>query len=83
MTNPVADTEYTHSFLRTTSLDIENLTLKNGTIYNGPSNSINGVTSYVKNVLLYDVTSLYEMLRTRGIVVNDSQLQTWCDENLE
>lgn len=80
--SPVAGTEYTASTIFTPSYmaDCNPYAM---TIYNGSSNAISGVTSYVKNVIIYDVTDLFHVLRSRGSVANStSALKTWCDSNL-
>lgn len=80
--NPVANTEYTLSGLASPSVG-NSYTLSQGQIYNGPSNAINGVTSYVKNSLCYDVTYLYSYLKAIGVVSSQATLKTWCNNNLE
>lgn len=77
--NPTANTEYTISGLWNPVLPY---TLSSGTLYNGNYNAIAGVSSYVKNVLVYDVTDLYQVLLSNGVVTNDTTLKTWCDNNL-
>lgn len=79
--NPVANTEYTASSIKQITVR-SSYPLTSGTLYNGNSNAINGVTSYYKNVLIYDVTELYDILSANGSVTNTTTLQTWCDKNL-
>ena len=52
-------------------------------MYNGNYDAINGVTSYVRNVVVYDVTELYYALLAKGSVNNTEGLKTWCDTNLD
>ena len=80
VSNPVAGTEYTVSGVLT---PIRGYTISGGTIYNGNSSAISGVTSYVKNVLTYDVTDLFFILRAMGVATTTAALKTWCDTNLE
>lgn len=80
VSNPVAGTEYTVSGAMTTILGY---TITGGTIYNGNSGAISGVTSYVKNILTYDVTDLFTILRAMGVATTTAALKTWCDNNLE
>ena len=82
VSNPVAETEYTISAIQSVS-NTQQFTLTGGTIYNGDGSKIKGVTAYAKNVIVYDVTNLYTVLRSLGIALTDSALKTWCDENLE
>ena len=53
-----------------------------GTIYNGASDAIAGVTSQIKNLMFYDVNELYFLLRMANIVHSEAELKTWCDNNL-
>lgn len=80
VSNPVAGTEYTVSGVIT---PVRGYTISGGTIYNGNSGAISGVTSYVKNVLTYDVTDLFFILRAMGVATTTAALKTWCDTNLE
>ncbi len=78
--NPVAGTEYSISLLRSPlTFSPGAYPMFYGTFYNGPSSSISGVTSYWKNMVVYDVTELYSFLRAIGQVTNDTELKTWCD----
>ena len=79
ISNPVAGTEYTKGGIAQPNLAY---TLTSGTIYNGDSGKISGVSSQVKNVLCYDVTELYSILLSKGIVSTTATLRTWCDDNL-
>lgn len=81
ISNPTANTEYTSSGIGTIS--ITGSVLSFGTIYNGNSNAISGLSSQVKNVLLYDVTELYATLKALNIATTETALKTWCDTNLE
>lgn len=82
ISNPVANNEYTVSGIFTYTPRI-NAPNTYGTIYNGQSNAISGVTAYVKNVMVYDVTELFVFLKARNSVSNsNSALKTWCDNNL-
>lgn len=84
--NPVAGREYTVSEIRrpTIASSAYGYTRTSGTIYNGPSGAISGVSSYVKEVLCYDVTELYAALKASSFwsVSSESDLKTWCDTNL-
>lgn len=59
-----------------------------GTIYHGPSGTSGaygrtGVSAFVKNVIIYDVTELQQYLIALGIIAStDAALKTWCDANL-
>ena len=77
-----ANTEYTVSKIFQTGYKNINLSLTRGELYHGPSNIITGVNGYVRNVTVYDVTDLFDILRTRGVVTTIDQLKTWCDTNL-
>ena len=78
--NPTSGTEYTTSGVGRMSMTAGTLT--NGTIYNGNSNAINGVTSQIKNLMFYDVTELFEVLRAANLATTEAALKTWCDNNL-
>ena len=78
--NPITGTEYTTSGVG--SLNVSSGSLTSGTIYNGNSNAINGVSSQVKNVMFYEVSELFEVLRASGIATTQDTLKTWCDNNL-
>lgn len=58
-----------------------------GDFYNGPAENIKGVTASIRNLMIYDVTYLYQILTLRGIIAPDEKnyttLKTWCDSNLE
>lgn len=79
--NPVAGTEYTASGLG--RIQGHGGTLTTGTIYNGNSNAIAGVSSQIKNIVLYDVTELFEILRAANKATTEAALKTWCDNNLD
>ena len=79
--NPKASTEYTSSAIQQITLGVSH-GITSGTLYNGNNNAISGVSSYVKNVLIYDVTGLYTALKAKGTVTSLSTLKTWCDSNL-
>lgn len=79
ISNPTANTEYTISGIWRVVLPY---TVTGGCIYNGNYNAIAGVSSYVKNVLVYDVTNLYTVLLAKGTVSSDATMKTWCDTNL-
>lgn len=79
--SPAAETEYTASYVQMPNVHKE-FPLTYGTLYNGNSSAINGVTGYFKNIIVYDVTELFETLRAAGTVTNTTQLKTWCDNNL-
>ena len=81
--NPVANTEYTASGVGSINASYGSISLSSGTLYNGNSNAISGVTAYVKNVFLYDVTELYDILKQAGTVSTTTELKTWCDDNLQ
>lgn len=80
--NPVAGKEYTASAIVQPTMGAHWFTLSNGTIYNGESNAISGVSSYVKNVLIYDITELYKVLLASTTVTSTDSMKTWCDNNL-
>lgn len=42
-----------------------------------------GITSYIKNPLVYDVTDLYTKLKATGVVSDTNTLVTWCNNNLQ
>lgn len=78
-----ANTEYTISGIVTPNMGAGN-SPRSMTIYNGNSGAISGVTSYVKDVLVYDVTDLFYILRAKSIISNShDSLKTWCDNNLQ
>ena len=76
-----ANTEYTISGINQPGMGAGNSPYSM-TIYNGESNAISGVTSYVKDVMVYDVTDLFNILRIQGVVGDISAMKTWCDNNL-
>ena len=79
-----ANTEYTVSTINQMSDNgASGFPIQSGIIYQGPSNSTTGVSGFVKDVIFYDVTELFEVLRSMGIATTTSALKTWCDENLE
>lgn len=80
--NPVAGTEYTTSAIVRPQMGAYGIPLTMGIIYNGESNAINGVSSYVKNVLVYDITELYKVLLASNMVTSTDSMKTWCDNNL-
>lgn len=80
-TSLTANTEYTLSVVAQPS-PLPGITVTSGTLYNGDSSKISGVSSYVKNVLCYDVTELYSILKAKGVVTTVETLKTWCDTNL-
>lgn len=82
ISNPTAGTEYTRSAVGSMS-NYPGLTIEFGTLYNGDSTAISGVSSQVKNVLVYDVTDLFELLKAAGVATTEATLKTWCDNNLE
>mgnify|MGYP003302439001 CR=1 FL=1 len=79
--NPVAGTEYTVGGYATMTSG-PSYSLTSGQIYNGDSSAIKGVSSCVKNVMLYDVTQLYTILKATGTVTSYNELVAWCDSNL-
>lgn len=79
--NPQPNTEYTlsgHAYMTSGT----SYTLWEGHIYNGPNNAISGVTGYVKNMVVYDVTSLFQHLKAKGKVTDEISMVTWCNTNL-
>lgn len=76
-----ANTEYTHSCLGRPGM-VGTVTMVSGNFYQGPSGNTTGVSGYVKNVMVYDVTELYAVLKTAGTATTDAALLTWCDNNL-
>ena len=81
--NPVANTVYTVSEVKQPIVTNTSAPNSSGTMYNGNSNAISGVTSYVRNVVVYDVTELYYALLAKGAINNTDDLKTWCDANLD
>ena len=81
ISNPTAGTEYTASAVGNPNF-IYGATLTFGTIYNGESNAISGVKSQVKNVLIYDITELAEVLKAAEVATTNEAIKTWCDNNL-
>lgn len=80
--NPVTGTEYTASAIVQPAMGAYGFPLTGGIIYNGEGNAINGVSSYVKNVLVYDITELYKVLLANNTVTSTDSMKTWCDNNL-
>ena len=80
--NPVAGTEYTLSGYSTPNIATPSYTITYGTIYNGNNGAISGVSSYVKEMLVYDVTDLFTYLKAYNIATTDAAAKTWCDTNL-
>ena len=80
--NPVTGTEYTASAIVQPTIGAYGFPLTSGTIYNGEGNAINGVSSYVKNVLVYDITELYKVLLASNTVTSTDSMRTWCDNKL-
>lgn len=78
--NPTANVEYTVSGIGRPVQT--NTTLTYGTIYNGNSGAIAGVSSQIKNIMFYDVTELSKLLCALGLATTDTAVQTWCDNNL-
>lgn len=80
-----ANTEYTSSNI----IQSFRKHLYNGSYFNSCNYSsfyyspYEGVTGYVKDLIAYDVTELYEILKTNGIATSTPALKTWCDNNLE
>ena len=79
--NPVMNTEYTLSGLSRISTSA--VTISNGAVYNGNSNAISGVSAQIKNIMLYDVTELFAILKALEIATTEAALKTWCDNNLQ
>lgn len=75
----VANQEYTPSAIVTPS---DTLSTTSGTLYQGPSANTSGVSGFVKEVLIYDVTELNNYLIALGLVTTQATLKTWCDTNL-
>lgn len=82
ISNPTAGVEYTISGVDMIS-STQQWTLTSGTIYNGNSSQINGVKSQAKNVMVYDVTDLFIILRSLNLAKTTAELKAWCDDNLE
>ena len=77
--NPVANTEYVlYGFGYGKSIASNGY----GSVYNGDNGVINGVVGHVKNSMVYDVTELYTILKSNGVVSNEHQLSDWCNTNL-
>lgn len=86
--------EYTNAFVANTEYTAARVFQEdrmygyNGTINNSRWSSnayqtpYNGVTGYVKDLILYDVTELFEILKMNGIATSTATLRTWCDNNL-
>lgn len=81
--NPTAGTEYTASAVGRINNSSTGITLTTGTLYNGNSGAIAGVSAQAKNVLVYEITELYAILRANNIAKTDTEVKTWCDNNLE
>ena len=80
ITNPVANQEnvlYGWQYVRTTAQN------NSGNIYNGPSGKIDGVVGYVKNTMVYDITEMYLILKSQGVVTSEDTMAEWCHNNLE
>ena len=80
--NPQPNTEYTlsgYGYMTTGN----SYTLGAGNIYNGSSGAINGVTAQIKDMVVYDVTHLYQALLASGAISDINTLITWCNTNLE
>ena len=77
-----ANQEYTFSNISQPTIR-GGLTITYGTIYNGASNAISGVSAQVKNVIVYDVTELFAFMRAHSNITTIANLKTWCDNNLE
>lgn len=86
VSNPVAGTEYElYGIINTCSpANIHaDSTMAYSNIYAGPMDLNNGVTGYVKNICVYDVTALRAALLSKGVNVNsDENLRAWCKQNL-
>lgn len=82
ISNQVAGREYTISGIFTPVYYTQSYGLVGGTFYHGPSNSTSGVTGYVKNVITYDVTELFSVLKAYNIALDTNALKTWCDNKL-
>lgn len=80
--NPVADTEYTASDIVQPEMGGDGYPLTHGAVFNGNYSAIDGVSSYVKNVLVYDITGLYKVLLASDIVTSADSMKIWCDNNL-
>ena len=81
--NPTAGTEYTVSAVGRINTSYAGIPLSYGTMYNGQSSAINGVSAQVKNLMFYEVTDLYQILKAANIATTEIALKTWCDNNLE
>lgn len=78
--NPVAGQEmvlYGYQYAATKGLN------SSGNIYYGPSGGLDGVVGYAKNVIVYDITELYTLLKSKGVVGNEAGMSEWCNSNLE
>ena len=79
-----ANTEYTVSQI----VQDDRMFGRNGTLSNSRwssniyHNPYTGATGYVKDLILYDVTELYQILKANSIAPSISALKTWCDNNL-
>lgn len=82
VSNPTAGTEYTLSGYGTMKSGVS-YTLTEGHVYNGNSGAISGVTAQIKEMVVYDVTNLYQLLLATATVSDISTLITWCNSNLE
>lgn len=76
--NPEPNTEYTLSGYGYMTSGTS-YTLWDGNIYNGSSGAINGVTAQIKEMMVYDVTNLYQALLAAGKVSDIDTLIAWCD----
>ncbi len=75
-TNPIVDTEY--KLYGMANVD-SSYSLGYGTVFNGDSNAVNGVTGYVKKDMCVDITDLVAMYPQRLGSMTDAQLAEWCD----
>lgn len=81
ISNIQANTEYTVSCLSRLQAGLSRQ-VTYGSLYAGPSGNLTGVSCYAKNVLVYDVTELYSILKAKGAVTSDATFKAWCDNNL-
>lgn len=79
--NPVVNTAYTISGFGTPAYHAGRPSTSSS-LYQGPSNAISGALAHIRNLAFYDVTELYALLRSKGIVTSDATMRTWCRNNL-
>lgn len=80
-TASTANTEITISGVYYATTSATDFPTTHSSIFNIPH--VSTATNYAKDLILYDVTELYRFLLGYGVISSDSDLKTWCDNNLE